>query len=153
MSLQEVLVICLRPVIGRIVVRLLMGGLAASPDFADLFRDLLGAVVHRHVVDEILNFLLVVRVREGRINQILAEGLDILVPADRARVLSFGNALGLSHALNGRILGGGGLGAAQRAPLAEVLSSSRLDLDTSGLLDVPPILFVDQVLVSLLLTS
>lgn len=153
LSLQEILVICLRPIIGRIVMWLLVGGLAAPPDFTDLLRDLLRAVVHRHVVDEVLDFLLVVRLRECWVDQIFAKGLHIFVSAHWARVLSFGNALPLSHALDGRVLRGGGLGAAQRAPLAEILSGARLDVDAAGLLDIPPILLVYQVLVSLLLTS
>lgn len=59
-----------------------VGGLASSPNFADLSRDALGTVIHGHVVNKILNFLLIVCVRECWIDQIFAEGLNIFVSAD-----------------------------------------------------------------------
>ena len=153
LGLQEVLVICLRRMISRVVMWLFVGGLASSPNFADLSRDALGTVIHGHVMNKILNFLLIVCVRECWIDQIFAEGLNIFVSADRARVLSFGNALTWSHALNRCILGGASLCSSQRAPLAEILSWSCFHINSTSLLNIPPILLVSQFLISLLLAS
>lgn len=136
---------------------MLMGGLAASADFADLFGDLLGAVIHGHVVDEILNFLLVVGVRECRVDQIFAERLHILVSAHRRWIFSLGSARGraLGYALNGCVLRGSSMGSApERTALAEILASTSLvDVDAASLLNISPVLFVDYILVSLLLAS
>lgn len=130
-----------------------MGGLAASPNFVYLFRDLLGAIIHGHVVYELFNFLLIVGLRECRVDQILAQGLNVFVPANRAWIFSFGNALSLGDALYGSVLGGRSLCASERAPLAEVLTGSWLDVNTASLLDVSAVLLVDKVLVPLLLAS